>query len=390
MLDYVGAEGIICINYSYARYGLGQNPVADAAHLAAEWVRYDQGQTKFWEIGNENYGAWQAGYRIDTTLNRDGQPEFINGSVYGKHFNVFADSMRKAAKESGVEIKLGAVMVESDKPWVSKMEQNWNGDFFRESGNSADFFVVHSYFTPYEQDSDVPTILNSAFSETKLIKDFMLGECKKYGVEPKPLALTEWNIFAIKSKQSCSYINGMHATLVLGELIKNKYGQATRWNLANGYANGDDHGMFNQGDEPGVPVWNPRPVYFYMYYFQKFFGNYMISSDVTGSDNIIAYASKFDSGHTGLILLNKGDSAQLVSIKTNLKNNKSRFYFYRLTGGTDNGSFSQSVYVNGVAPSYTAGGPILNLKEIKAFSSLVNNEIKIDCPAYSVQFILIE
>jgi len=30
-----------------------------------------------------------------------------------------------------------------------------------------------------------------------------------------------------------------------------------RWNIANAYDNGDDHGMFNDGNEPGVPKWNP-------------------------------------------------------------------------------------------------------------------------------------
>ncbi len=41
------------------------NPVAAAAHLAADWVRHDHGRTKFWEIGNENFGNWEAGYNID-------------------------------------------------------------------------------------------------------------------------------------------------------------------------------------------------------------------------------------------------------------------------------------------------------------------------------------
>jgi len=178
----------------------------------------------------------------------------------------------------------------------------------------------------------------------------------------------------------------MHATLVLGEIIKNQFGQATRWNLANAYANGDDHGMFNKGDEPGVPLWNPRPVYFYMYYFQKFFGNYMVKSEVSGSSDIITYASRFDSGETGLIIVNKGEKPQIVNI--NIEG--SRFYFYSLSGGTDNGNFSQSVFINGNAPSFKSGGPILNLKDLKAFSSKIDDEIKIESPAYSVQFILIE
>ena len=54
--DQVGAQGLITINYGYARYGLSEKPAEQAAHYAADWVRYDGGLTKFWEIGNENAG----------------------------------------------------------------------------------------------------------------------------------------------------------------------------------------------------------------------------------------------------------------------------------------------------------------------------------------------
>jgi len=106
-LDVINSTGIICVNYSYARYGTSSDPVAQAAHYAAEWVRYDNGRTKFWEIGNENYGDWQAGYEIDQSLNQDGQPKFISGDLYGAHALIFADSMKAAATEIGHEIFIG-------------------------------------------------------------------------------------------------------------------------------------------------------------------------------------------------------------------------------------------------------------------------------------------
>jgi alpha-L-arabinofuranosidase len=89
MLQQTGSEGLITINYGYARYGTSADPVATAAHLAADWVRYDNGRTKYWEIGNENHGTWEAGYRIDLSQNKDGQPQIISGSLYGSHFKVF-------------------------------------------------------------------------------------------------------------------------------------------------------------------------------------------------------------------------------------------------------------------------------------------------------------
>jgi hypothetical protein len=88
MLEQTNSTGIITLNYGYARYGTAANPVAQAAHLAADWVRYDKGKTKFWEVGNESNGTWQAGYRIKTSDNKDGQPQIITGALYGTHFKI--------------------------------------------------------------------------------------------------------------------------------------------------------------------------------------------------------------------------------------------------------------------------------------------------------------
>ena len=110
LLASANSHGIHTINYGYARYGTGPDPVAAAAHLAADWVRYDNGRTKYWEIGNEE--LWQLGGGLADRLaqNQDHQPQFITGALYGQHFNVFADSMRAAAQQTGATIYIGATL----------------------------------------------------------------------------------------------------------------------------------------------------------------------------------------------------------------------------------------------------------------------------------------
>jgi len=391
MLKQTNSTGIICVNYGYARYGTSLHPVQTAAHLAADWVRYDKGRTKFWEIGNENYGTWQAGYQIDTKKNKEQQPRNINGALYGEQFKVFADSMKAAAKQIGAEIHIGAVLIETprEKSWESTMEKTWNNDFFKSAGNAADFFIIHCYYTPYEQNSSAAVILNTGTNETEKMMTYMHQLSTDNHVSVKPVALTEWNIFAEGSKQMCSYINGMHAAIVLGELAKNKFGMASRWDLANGYNNGNDHGTFSKGDEPGIPMWTPRPVYYYLYYFQKFFGDHMVNNSVSGSNDVLAYSSKFSSGQVGLVVVNKGSDRQIIDIKTaNFKYGK-RYYLYSLTGGTDNGEFSQKVLVNGEGGKFAEGGPP-DVESIKPLSAVAGNGIRVNSPAYSVQYILIE
>jgi hypothetical protein len=42
--------------------------------------------------------------------NQDNQPQFITGALYGQHWNVFADSMRAAAQQTGATIYIGAIL----------------------------------------------------------------------------------------------------------------------------------------------------------------------------------------------------------------------------------------------------------------------------------------
>src|SRR5581483_6956919 len=315
MLQQTNSTGIITVNYGYARYGTSANPVAVAAHLAADWVRYDNGRTKFWEIGNESNGTWQAGYRIDVSKNKDGQPEFITGDLYGRHFKVFADSMKKAAQQIGKTIYIGAQLLETaPQSWQTGTDKTWNQGVLTQAGTAADFYIVHSYYTPYNTNSTAADILATATSNTDAMMQYLAQNTQANNAPLKPIALTEYNIFAVGSKQMVSHINGMHAVLVLGELIKDKYGEASRWDLANAWDNGDDQGTFSAGDEPGVAKWTPRPSFFHMYYFQKYFGDQMISSTVSGSADVVGYASTFSSGQAGIVIVNKGTTTQTVQV----------------------------------------------------------------------------
>jgi hypothetical protein len=383
ILGKVNAIGMLTVNYGYARYGTGINPAANAAHMAAEWVRYDKGRTKFWEIGNEVYGNWEAGYRIDTTTNQDGQPEYINGTLYGKQSLIFIDSMRSAAKETGAEIKIGLVMCEE----YSSSNPTWNKDVAAQAGNEADFYVVHSYYTPYNQNSNAETILGS-YVKTGAYKAYVWGELDKAGKPHLPVALTEYNIFAIGSNQPVSHLNGMHAILVTGEAMKTGFGAALRWDLANDWSNGNDHGMFSYGDEPGVMQYSPRPAFFHLYYLQRFTGDVLLNSSLKGNAKIVVIPTAFSSGQVGTVIVNSGRVQQIVRL--NIENFRfgDRYYTYTLTG-VPNIDFSRKVFINGIGNNLEAGGPD-NYESIIARSSLIPDEIKVKAPPFSVIFVLIE
>jgi hypothetical protein len=385
-LQQTNSTGIITVNYSYARYGTSAHPDQVAAHLAANWVRYDNGRTKYWEIGNENDGAWQAGWQIDVTQNKDGQPKIITGALYGTHFKVFADSMRNAAKQIGAQIEIGAQIVNPVSSY-NAVDQTWNSGLFASAGNYPDFYIVHDYYTGSDNET-AATILATPVTESKAIMTWVNSSEQQGGVASKPIALTEWNIFATGSDQMVSNIAGMHATMVLGELLKNNFGMASRWDLANGWNGGDDQGMFSLGDEPDNSIkWNARPSFYHMYYFQKYFGDRMVNSTVSGSSDVFSYASSFTSGQAGVVVVNRGLTSQVVSINIQNFAAGTRYYYYVLVGGTDNGEFSRKVYINGTGPSSVSGGPA-NYTQITAKAGLIQGGIKVASPPRSVIFIV--
>jgi len=390
LLQKIKATGVITVNYAYARYGTGPTPVQTAAHLAAQWVRYDNGRTKFWEVGNECYGNWEACYRIDVTKNQDGQPSIITGDLYGKQFNVFADSMRKAASDVGSTIEIGAVLHETANDGGVSVP-GWNAGVLGEIANNADFFIVHNYYTNDGENSSPITIFNTASASSYALMNYVTASIQTAGVTQKPIALTEWNIFSSGSQQMISSVAGVHAVMVLGEVIKDGYGEASRWDLANGWdasSPGDDQGLFSYG-QPNLTDFTPRPAFYYMYYFQKFFGDRMISSSVAGNTSIVSYASSFSSGQAGDVLVNTGETDETVSVHFNNYYTGSNYYYYTLKGGTDNGDFSGSVFVNGTGPSAAYGGPS-NYATLAANSTSTTGGITVTVPARGVVFLVVD
>ena len=381
ILSKANITGMLTVNYGYARYGTSADPVAQAAHMAADWVRYDRGRTKFWEIGNEVYGNWEAGYRIDRSLNKDGQPEYITPQLYGQHCRVFIDSMRAAAAETGFDIKIGVVMVEA-----ASTHSSWNTGVASRVGDLADFYIVHSYYTPWNTDSDVATVLNS-YKNTEGYKNYVWNAVAAAGMPQLPVALTEYNIFAVGSNQPVSHANGMQAVLVTGEMIRTGYGAACRWDLANGWDNGNDHGMYSY-NEPFIPNYTPHPAFYHLYYMRRHTGDVLLRSTVTGAQGVVITPTAFSSGHLGASIVNTTKVHKVVRLNLKDYGVGDRFYTYTLTG-TEGQDFSRKVFVNGTGGTLTAGGPD-SYETIRADAVVIGDEIRINLPPLSAVYILVE
>lgn len=383
--DSTSSQGVNVVNYSYARYGRSDDPVAQAAHHAAQWVRRDAGRTLFWEIGNENYGKWEAGYEIDTTLNRDGQPQFLTGTLYAEHALVFLDSMRAAAAEAGAEIRIGAVL------GFKNQYDSWNRQVLEILGNSCDFYSLHKYYGNWNDAN--PTQVLTAITEFYSDKDYVDGLIADYCDPIVPLIHTEWNVRYSGSRQNVSCASGMFTMQGYKAIITSGIGLSSKWNLIWGYSDGDTHGLIsNARDNPGVegiPAFTPRAPYYYAYHFRKVLGDVAVHASQSKNSTLDLFASAFSSGHLGVVVVNRGSSE--VTAGMNLVNfEKGRTcYRYALTP-KDGDPFSPKVLINGVENTeHDAGGP-LNYASIPAEALAMNSELVLDFPAWSVTYLLLE
>ena len=297
-------------------------------------------------------GDWEAGELIDTTKNKDGQPAVITGELYGKHFKVFVDSMKAAASALGNTIYIGGQVIHYDatsSPFIA--ERKWNEGFFKEGAPYADFYLMHNYYG--NNGTTAKSLLDAASTELKSNIDFIRQDIKNKNAPDLPVAITEWNMKG-SDPSKISVINGMQSVILFCDMLKQSFGLSSRWPIANYEADG----MFYSGSNTQIPAWNPRPDFFYAYYLPYFIGDHMVST-VSGNKDLLAYSSTFASGHTGIVIVNKLKTDQVVKLLPKDYGFGSRFYLYSLTGGTDNGEFSQMVSVNDNAPTAPEWGPII-------------------------------
>ena len=371
VLAQTNSNGIIAVNASYAIYGTDQNALEVAAGYAADFVRHMNNDLnaniKYWEVGNENYGPWQAGYEVNGNQ--------IDGTDYGSIFNVFVDSM-KAADPS---IKVGAVIFPQDNNY-----NNWTRKVLQKVENSADFLIIHDYFKRKNNPNNVtyPEMM-IAVSEVEEDVDNVNNMVTSYTSKPSgyfPIAMTEFN--SKTGEREIAMANGIFIARVLAEQIKHKIGLSLIWSFQNGLdSHGGDHGITARNSDV-VPKDTPRPVYHVCRYMNQFFGDKMIWS-YSNDTSINAYVTKFSNGDLGMLLINHTSNAKVVEFDFGAASLKDNFYWYEINALSET---DKKVFINGQTTTLTEGGPE-NYAQVPAYTREVDGNTKFEIKPYSVTFI---
>jgi len=221
--------------YITANYGTG------TPEEAAEWVRYSNVTMgygfKYWEVGNENYGTWEA----------DNNPRKNDPVTYATRFKQFYTQM----KAVDPTIKVGAVVIDSEdgnanfadevvtNPRTGVKHSGWNAvlfDTLRAQGTLPDFVVFHRYEQGPGGESDAfllnasRTWPNNSTAIRRMLTDYLGSDGSKVEID-----CTENNsVYGNPGKQTTSLVNGLYLADSIGNIMKTEFNSLLWWDLRNG------------------------------------------------------------------------------------------------------------------------------------------------------------
>ena len=402
-LEMMNSDGIVCVNVGYAFYGTDPDPVATAAQYAAEWVDYYKNTLgipiKYWELGNENYGPWQAGFDLAT-------PE-----KYADACLAFVTAM----KAVDTSIKIGVVLYEGYGGFNNTPQANdWNEIVLPKVQDVMDFAILHHYPHPNKNRNDISEQdIYEVISVVGESVEMMHDQTAMYTNKPAgyyPIAITEFN--ARTGVRELSRTNALFTTLMLGEYASYPdYGAAMQWDLQNGYdVNGGNHGAIATKD-PFMEDGSANASLYAYYFMERYFGDHLVSSN-SSSEDIVVYPTTFSTGELGLVLVNKSENDLTVSIDLGSQFSiGERMYWHTISG--DESDFDRTIYINDQGPgtSFTVGQTYTNLTnavvatdfeangvggpqnytEIKPYSApLTNSILQFAAGRYSVSYMVFE
>lgn len=234
--------------YITANYGTG------TPQEAADWVRYSNVTKgfgfKYWEIGNENYGTWEA----------DNNTRPNDPVTYATRFKEYVRQM-KAVDRS---IKIGAVIVGGEdsqsnytdetvtNPRTGQTHHGWTPVLLatlKQLGCIPDFVVYHRYEQGPGGENDTflltsaKTWADDAAGLRQMLNDYLGKDAA--GVE---INCTENNsVYGNPGKQTTSLVNGLFFADSLGNIMKTEFTSFFWWDLRNGQEFGNNNSPFLYG-----------------------------------------------------------------------------------------------------------------------------------------------
>jgi hypothetical protein len=302
-----GAQAMITVNY-----GTG------TSDEAAAWVRSadvtNHLNFKYWEVGNECYGSWEAD---SNSLPHDPYTYAVRAAQY---------IMAMKAAYSDIEVGIVAAPGENNysnnathfavNPRTGATNYGWTPIVLatlKSLGVRPDFLVHHVY-PEYSTDSDQSLLVASgnwpgdAADLRAQISDYFGSD----GTNIELLCTENNSDAGHPGKQSTSIVNGLYLADSLAQLMKTEINGFIWWDLRNGTDTGGDfnpllYGWRTYGDLGIINGLNTRHPVFYTFKLIQHFARAgdTILNPTTDYPLLTVYASRKTNGALAVLVINK-------------------------------------------------------------------------------------
>jgi len=306
-----------------ANYGTG------TTNEAADWVNFandiNQCGFKYWEIGNECYGTWEA----DNNTNGPYLPN--DPWTYAMRFQDYYNAM----KAVDPTIKVGIVVVPGEDTYVNNLSHSafnprtatthygWTPvllSTLASLGVTPDF-MVHHFYPEYQVDND-PLLLQVATNWAGDAADLrqQINDYFGPGGTNIELLCTENNADAApQGRQSTSLVNGLYLADSMSQIMKTEFNSYLWWIFENGQDTSGDfdssvYGWRTYGDFGLVLDANTRYPTFYAMKLMQYFAQPgdTILNPASDDQLLAAYAATKTNGALSLLVINKDPTNTLT------------------------------------------------------------------------------
>jgi hypothetical protein len=287
MINKMGGIMQPIVNFPGYWYGVDHND-SDAYAAAVAWVQDQSSRiptARYWEIGNEIGGSWEAGWFSG-----------ISGTYYGNQYAQFYLAM----KAVNSQIKLGACSQPTDdlQPWF--YVGDWTRDLLTAAGTNwgvvPDFLIIHQYPESGNGASYNPTLLSADVATiatyTSNLNNMIAGTVGSQYVGKIKYWMTEFDAGGIDPDYPRwqFYVNAMFQSQYILEMAKYGWEGANPWNQY-------ECDTSTYAPSSVYPVWYISPL------LSNRFGRDMVTASSTNA-TVRAYASRDDANNLTIFIVN--------------------------------------------------------------------------------------
>jgi hypothetical protein len=287
------------------RNGYDWQTVGHWAQLRAANGHPDPVGIRYWEVGNEVYGAvstagpdcatwgWEEVWTCEGT-------EYVEGDADHDGFRRF----RQAMVDVDPDIEIGAVGVGARGEW-----SDWDNEVMAAAADDIDFYSVHHYGSQGDLGAD--EVLEVPRSVWPGITDDVRAGFEEHGIDGVPIAITEYNLVAFidgdEERLMTTALNAFYLAETIGEMASNGVTIANQWNFANGrWSNGSDYGLVDAESLERTPA-------FYAMVLWSRFGEELVAVDADDRE-LVLYGGRSADGAVQLLVVNPSDAPATRSI----------------------------------------------------------------------------